>query len=99
AAALVPGVETCALPVGVGTLAGPTGSLAAGYDGAFGDGNGRRIDYSAIEKFNITGSSFGDNFTTGDGDDQFTLNGGDDLVNAKADRKSVVEGKGVDQVR
>ena len=80
---------------------GITGSLSVdsngGYSGYYYVGaNTYRLDFSSIENFTITGTTFDDRITTGDGDDTVRAGAGYDIVNAGGGANTLDGGAGID---
>ena len=53
---------------------------AGGYDGQFSMTASRRVTFTSIEHFHVTGGGYGDSIMTGNGNDIVSLGGGDDFV-------------------
>ncbi|WP_342153515.1 hypothetical protein [Methylorubrum sp. SB2] len=67
-----------------------SGTLAAGYDGLFSTRyDGKRVEFSGFERFELTLTHYDDEIVTGDGDDTVRGNRGNDTLNT---------GKGIDAV-
>jgi Ca2+-binding RTX toxin-like protein len=82
--------------------AGLTWSLTAnplgGYDGWIASG-GTRVEFTRIEKFEITGTTAADSISGGAFDDRLTGGGGNDVLDGGAGNDVLEGGGGVDQMR
>jgi Ca2+-binding RTX toxin-like protein len=84
----------------IGNFSASVATPAAGFDGAFSQGfDGSRVDYTSIERFEITTANGGDNITTGSGDDIINTAGGNDTINAGAGNDTLNGGTGADTMR
>ncbi|MEA3048598.1 MAG: hypothetical protein QOG84_434, partial [Sphingomonadales bacterium] len=69
-------------PTGISTLAAPAANATdGGYDGSYGDGSGRQVDFTSIERLEITGSAAADSITGTGGEDLIIGGGGNDVLN------------------
>jgi len=83
--------------IGVYMITPLTGSLAAGYSGAFYIAGGyARANFTGSEHFTVTTGSAGDTLVTGDGDDVISSQGGSDFVTAGQGNDVLDGGGGID---
>ncbi|MEA2999349.1 MAG: hypothetical protein QOK17_1182, partial [Sphingomonadales bacterium] len=72
-------------PTGITTLAAPAANAAeGGYDGSYADASGRQVDFTSIERLEITGGAAADNIVGTGGDDIIAGGGGNDQLDAGA---------------
>jgi Ca2+-binding RTX toxin-like protein len=96
------GIDTLVIDYSAATArlvatSGPTAD-ASGFSGNLTDLSGRSVQYSGIDRFNITTGSGNDEVTTASGDDTVSLGAGDDFVDAGSGLPTLDGGAGIDGV-
>ncbi|HZF95687.1 MAG TPA: calcium-binding protein [Allosphingosinicella sp.] len=75
------------------------GTADGGFNGNYYNGsNGRRVDFTSVDKFVITTGSGNDIITTGGGDDEIRTGAGNDTINAGAGDDLLDGGGGADSM-
>ena len=81
---------------GIGIQSSLNDDATGGYRGYFYIDGLNRVDYTSIERFNITGTDYADTIQVGNGDDVVRAGGGNDLVIAGYGSDTLDGGAGID---